>query len=111
VLLGRLHASEGDRPETIGLGDAANDLPFLQRVDHAVIVPRPSGRPDETLAAALPRAATAPSPVPAGRRRSRPAPRARRGRSYRFLSVTATSPAPTSTIVVSKPGSVEIART
>jgi mannosyl-3-phosphoglycerate phosphatase len=66
VLLGRLHASEGDRPETIGLGDAANDLPFLQRVDHAVIVPRAWGRPDGTLAAALPRAAMAPFPGPAG---------------------------------------------
>jgi mannosyl-3-phosphoglycerate phosphatase len=66
VLFGRLESVEGHRPETIGLGDAANDLPFLRRVDHAVIVPRPNGRPDETLAAALPRAATAPVSGPAG---------------------------------------------
>jgi len=51
---------------SIGLGDSANDLTLLQAVDRPVIVPRPDGSADETLAAALPGAARAPRPGPRG---------------------------------------------
>lgn len=50
----------------IGLGDAANDLPFLRIVDRPVIVPRPGGAQDPDLAAALPHATVAPAPGPRG---------------------------------------------
>jgi mannosyl-3-phosphoglycerate phosphatase len=65
VLLDHL-ATCGVQPFTVGLGDAANDLPFLSIVEHPIIVPRSDGRPDETLAAGLPHAVTAPWPGPAG---------------------------------------------
>lgn len=65
VLLERLAAYEA-APATIGLGDAPNDLSFLLLVDRPVIVPRPSGRHDDTLVTALPAARRAPLPGPAG---------------------------------------------
>jgi mannosyl-3-phosphoglycerate phosphatase len=55
-----------DNGVSIGLGDSRNDLEMLQAVDRAVIVPRPDGRPDPALAAALPEATIAPAPGPAG---------------------------------------------
>lgn len=55
-----LYASEGRRFTTLGLGDAANDLPLLRAVYRAVVVPRPGGGLDPDLAAALPRAERAP---------------------------------------------------
>ncbi|WP_459943077.1 MULTISPECIES: HAD-IIB family hydrolase [Deferrisoma] len=36
-------ALEGLRPRTLGLGDAANDLPLLEAVDEGVLVERPGG--------------------------------------------------------------------
>ncbi|MBI3932094.1 MAG: HAD-IIB family hydrolase [Acidobacteria bacterium] len=61
-----LHAAEGRAFTTVGLGDSANDLPLLEVVDRAVVVPRPGGGLDPTLAARLPRAERAPAPGPAG---------------------------------------------
>lgn len=51
---------------TIGLGDAANDLPFLRIVDRPIVIPRSDGRLDAALAAALPGAEYAPLPGPSG---------------------------------------------
>jgi len=51
---------------SVGLGDAANDLPMLRAVDHPVLVPRKRGGVDPVLVAALPAARTAPRPGPAG---------------------------------------------
>ena len=65
VLLGLL-AAEGRLYHTVGLGDAPNDLAFLEAVDEAILVPRPDGRVHEGLANALPRARHAPAPGPAG---------------------------------------------
>lgn len=61
-----LPVAGGEGVVTVGLGDAANDLPLLQVVDRPVIVPRPNGAPDAVLAAALPEAERAPAPGPAG---------------------------------------------
>ena len=65
VLLGLL-AAGGRQFHTAGLGDAPNDLAFLEVVDEAILVPRPDGRVHERLAAALPQAAHAPAPGPVG---------------------------------------------
>ncbi len=56
------------RPDlvTIGAGDGPNDIPFLQAVDRALLVPRPDGTVHPALSAALPAAAVAPAPGPAG---------------------------------------------
>jgi mannosyl-3-phosphoglycerate phosphatase len=51
---------------TVALGDAANDLSMLELCDRPVVVPRPNGSLEPTLAAALPRAERAPGPGPAG---------------------------------------------
>jgi len=56
----------GSPGTTVGLGDAANDLPMLRAVDHPVLVPRKRGGVDPVLVAALPTARTAPLPGPAG---------------------------------------------
>jgi mannosyl-3-phosphoglycerate phosphatase len=64
-LLVDLHAAEGRRFTTIGLGDAPVDLSLLAAVDHPVIVPGPEGL-DPELTAALPAAGRAPAPGPAG---------------------------------------------
>lgn len=59
-------ADRGRRFATVGLGDAANDLPLLRAVDRPIVVPRSGGRADPELAAALPGAELAPFPGPAG---------------------------------------------
>ena len=51
---------------TVGLGDAANDLPMLQAVDRPIVMPRRGGRIDATLAAALPGAERARAAGPGG---------------------------------------------
>ena len=51
---------------TIGLGDAANDLPLLRAVDRPIVIPRRGGRLDSVLAGALPAAERAPAPGPEG---------------------------------------------
>ena len=51
---------------TVGLGDAANDLPMLEAVDRPIVMPRRDGTVDVALAAALPGAERAPAPGPAG---------------------------------------------
>jgi len=51
---------------TVGLGDAANDVPMLRSVDRPIVMPRPGGVFDPVLAAALPRAERAPAPGPGG---------------------------------------------
>lgn len=58
--------SPGRRPASVGLGDAANDLPLLQAVDRPILVPRPDGSVSAALAAALPAAERAPRPGPEG---------------------------------------------
>lgn len=50
----------------LGLGDAPNDLPLLQAVDVAVIVPQPDRGCHPELLGALPGARHAPCPGPAG---------------------------------------------
>ena len=56
-----------DQPaETVGLGDAENDLSLLQAVDRPILVPGKSGRVDAVLASTLPAAECAPFPGPAG---------------------------------------------
>ncbi|MEE8218823.1 MAG: HAD-IIB family hydrolase [Vicinamibacteria bacterium] len=57
------HDSHG---RTVGLGDAANDLPMLEAVDRPIVMPRKDGTVDAALAAALPGAERAPEPGPAG---------------------------------------------
>lgn len=54
------------RGRTVGLGDAANDLPMLEAVDRPILMPRRDGTVDAALAAALPGAEQAPEPGPAG---------------------------------------------
>jgi phosphoserine phosphatase len=50
----------------VGLGDAANDLPMLRAVDRPIVMPRPGGALDPTLAAALPHAERARAAGPGG---------------------------------------------
>jgi mannosyl-3-phosphoglycerate phosphatase len=52
--------------ESIGLGDALNDLPLLQAVDRPIVIPGRDGRVEPGLAAALPKAELAPAPGPVG---------------------------------------------
>jgi mannosyl-3-phosphoglycerate phosphatase len=59
-------AGEGRRFDTVGLGDAPNDLPFLRLVNRPILVPRPDNAVDPALAAALPHAEWAPCPGPRG---------------------------------------------
>ena len=61
-----LYAAEGRRFSAVALGDSPNDLSMLQGSDRPILVPRPDGRPHETLAAALPQAEVAPEPGPPG---------------------------------------------
>jgi mannosyl-3-phosphoglycerate phosphatase len=56
----------GRAVRSIGLGDAANDLPLLRVVDEPILMPRARGGVDEGLASALPRAEVAPFPGPRG---------------------------------------------
>jgi mannosyl-3-phosphoglycerate phosphatase len=65
VVLG-LYRDAGRLFRTAGIGDAANDLPFLRVVDRPIIVPHADGEPDIALASALPEAERAPAPGPAG---------------------------------------------
>jgi mannosyl-3-phosphoglycerate phosphatase len=62
----QLYAAEGRAFTTVGLGDAANDLSLLQRVDRPVLVPGPSGELDSALREALPNAERAHAPGPVG---------------------------------------------
>jgi len=54
------------RQRSVGLGDAANDLPMLAAVDVPVLVPRPGGRFDREVVKRLPRVMRAGAPGPAG---------------------------------------------
>ncbi len=47
---------EGERPESLALGDGPNDLELLQAADHAAVVARPDGSHAPELRDALPRA-------------------------------------------------------
>lgn len=60
------YRADGRRIASVGLGDAANDLPMLRAVNRPILIPRPDGRPDAALARALPDAECAPRPGPAG---------------------------------------------
>ena len=51
---------------TVGLGEAANDLPMLRAVDRPIVMPRRQGGVDATLAAALPDAERARAAGPGG---------------------------------------------
>jgi mannosyl-3-phosphoglycerate phosphatase len=51
---------------TVGLGDAANDLPMLRVVDRPIVMPGKDGGVDPALVSALPEAERAPGPGPAG---------------------------------------------
>jgi mannosyl-3-phosphoglycerate phosphatase family protein len=53
------------RASSVGLGDAASDLPMLQAVGRAILMPGPTGV-DRALAAALPGAERAPAAGPGG---------------------------------------------
>jgi mannosyl-3-phosphoglycerate phosphatase len=56
----------GRRISSVGLGDAANDLPVLRVMDRPIVIPRADGTADASLVDALPRAECAPCPGPAG---------------------------------------------
>lgn len=59
--------TEGESPpQSVGLGDSANDLSLLEAVDRPIVVPRPGGAPDAELARSLPGAELAPAPGPEG---------------------------------------------
>jgi mannosyl-3-phosphoglycerate phosphatase len=62
----RHYAAEGRRFQTIGLGDAGNDLSLLQAVDRPIVIPREPGRLDPALREALAAAELAPAPGPVG---------------------------------------------
>jgi mannosyl-3-phosphoglycerate phosphatase len=64
VLVG-LYSAQGERFETVGIGDAGNDLPLLEAVDRPIVMPR-GGGVDPLLTQRLPRAERAPAPGPAG---------------------------------------------
>jgi mannosyl-3-phosphoglycerate phosphatase len=64
-LLARL-GERGRSFRTVGLGDAANDLPLLLAVERPIVIPRPGGGLDPVLARAIPGAERAPAPGPAG---------------------------------------------
>jgi len=64
ALLRLLPLGPGGR--TVGLGDAANDLPLLKAVDRPIVMPRRRGGIDATLAAALPHAERARAAGPGG---------------------------------------------
>ena len=59
-------ARRGRRFDTVGLGDAPNDLSFLRLVDRPIIVPRGGTGIDADLAAALSHAERAPDTGPRG---------------------------------------------
>lgn len=59
-------SSEGAMPRTIGLGDAANDLPFLRLVDRPILIPAWNSVVRHEVAEAMPGAERAPLPGPAG---------------------------------------------
>ena len=52
--------------ETVGLGDAANDLSLLEAVNRPILIPRGDRTVAPELAAALPHAEVAPAPGPVG---------------------------------------------
>jgi mannosyl-3-phosphoglycerate phosphatase len=56
----------GKPRQTVGLGDAQNDLPLLQAVDRPIVVPRADHTVDPELARALPGAEVAPAAGPLG---------------------------------------------
>ena len=62
----RLFGDNGQYFYTIGLGDAPNDLPFLQLVDRPIIIPSREDRLDPQLAAALPHGERASDAGPVG---------------------------------------------
>ncbi len=62
----QLLALLGRPRETVGLGDAGNDLTLLESVDRPIVIPRRGGDLDLELAAALPGAEVAPAPGPPG---------------------------------------------
>jgi mannosyl-3-phosphoglycerate phosphatase len=62
----RLYPGNGSGRVAVALGDSPNDLSMLQAVDRPIVVPRPGGACDETLAAALAGSERAPAPGPGG---------------------------------------------
>jgi mannosyl-3-phosphoglycerate phosphatase len=56
----------GVRGDVVALGDAANDLPLLLAATRPIVMPRPDGTLDASLAAGLPGAERAPAPGPLG---------------------------------------------
>lgn len=60
-----LFARGGRRYVTVGLGDAANDLPMLRAVDRPIVIPR-RGRELDRQLLGLARAERAPAPGPVG---------------------------------------------
>ncbi len=66
LVLRGLYEAEGRGYQTAALGDAAADLPLLRAVHRPIVVPRPDGSIDETLASGLPGSERAPASGPAG---------------------------------------------
>lgn len=52
----------GEVVKTLGLGDAANDIPMLRVVARRILMPRPDGNVDPALAEAFPETSVAPAP-------------------------------------------------
>lgn len=65
-MLMALYQRAGRHFASVGLGDAATDLPLLRAVDRPILVPRRNGSVDPILASSLPTAECAPEPGPAG---------------------------------------------
>ena len=62
-----LYRRSGARPlRTVALGDAENDLPMLQAVTRAVLLPAPDGSFDRTVLRNLPRVVRGSAPGPEG---------------------------------------------
>lgn len=64
--LNRLFLEEELEVLTLGIGDSANDLPMLRVVDRPVLVQKPGGEYDGTVAAGLPGILRAPGVGPTG---------------------------------------------
>jgi mannosyl-3-phosphoglycerate phosphatase family protein len=62
-LLARIYRSRSPKLMTVGLGDGANDLAMLERVDIPVVIPRAPSRVDPALAGRPWRVAPAPGPA------------------------------------------------
>jgi len=60
------YRSRGGAPRVLGVGDASNDIAFLQLCDVSVCIPHPDGLPDPELVSEVPGVRVAPVSGPGG---------------------------------------------